>query len=61
MTTRSHDGGGGDQVGLVSVRNIDVAHNVNGVLGVCGNDVNALSVQVPVKDSLDGASAYEVR
>ncbi|NKQ55713.1 hypothetical protein HFP15_22815 [Amycolatopsis sp. K13G38] len=48
-----HDDGGG-QVGLVNVHNVDVAHNVNGVLGACGNDINALGVQVPIRHSLNG-------
>ncbi|WP_116203597.1 hypothetical protein [Amycolatopsis circi] len=42
------------QVGLANLNNTDVLHNVNGTLGVCGNDVNVLGVQVPIRDSLDG-------
>ncbi|MEV6908047.1 hypothetical protein [Amycolatopsis sp. NPDC051071] len=42
------------QVGLVNVNNTDVLHNVNGTLGLCGNDVNVLGVQVPIRDSLNG-------
>ncbi|KFU76680.1 hypothetical protein SAMN04489729_7902 [Amycolatopsis lurida] len=42
------------QVGLVNLNNIDALHNVNGTLGVCGNDVNVLGVQVPIRDSLNG-------
>ncbi len=43
-----------EQVGLVNLNNIDALHNVNAVLGVCGNDVNVLGVQVPIRDSLNG-------
>ncbi|OXM56110.1 hypothetical protein CFP71_14875 [Amycolatopsis thailandensis] len=43
-----------EQVGLVNLNNIDALHNVNGTLGVCGNDVNVLGVQVPIRDSLNG-------
>ncbi|MEC3977314.1 hypothetical protein [Amycolatopsis sp. H20-H5] len=42
------------QVGLVNLNNTDIAHNVNGTLGLCGNDVNVLGVQVPIRDSLNG-------
>jgi len=52
-----HHYGGYDytgQVGLVNLNNTDVLHNVNGTLGVCGNDVNVLGVQVPIHDSLNG-------
>jgi hypothetical protein len=42
------------QVGLVNLNNTDVLHNVNAVLGLCGNDINVLGVQVPVHDSLNG-------
>lgn len=42
------------QVGLVNLNNVDVLHNVNGTLGLCGNDVNVLGVQVPIRDSLNG-------
>ncbi|MEU7791493.1 MULTISPECIES: hypothetical protein [unclassified Amycolatopsis] len=42
------------QVGLVNLNNTDVLHNVNGTLGLCGNDVNVLGVQVPIRDSLNG-------
>ncbi|WIX90004.1 hypothetical protein [Amycolatopsis sp. DG1A-15b] len=55
-----HDGhhhGGYDytgQVGLVNLNNTDVLHNVNATLGLCGNDVNVLGVQVPIHDSLNG-------
>ncbi|MDT8910150.1 hypothetical protein [Amycolatopsis sp. PS_44_ISF1] len=48
---------GGDQhgqVGLANLSNTDVLHNVNAVVGLCGNDVNVLGVQVPVRSSLDG-------
>ncbi|MEV6908728.1 hypothetical protein [Amycolatopsis sp. NPDC051071] len=43
-----------DQVGLANVNNTDILHNVNAVVGVCGNDVNVLGVQVPIRDSLNG-------
>lgn len=49
--------GGNDvsgQVGLVNLNNIDVLHNVNTVVGVCGNDVNVLGVQVPIRNALNG-------
>ncbi|WP_336158643.1 hypothetical protein [Amycolatopsis sp. VC5-11] len=49
-----HHHGGPGQVGLVNLNNTDVAHNVNGTLGLCGNDVNVLGVQVPVRNSLNG-------
>jgi hypothetical protein len=42
------------QVGLVNLNNTDLLHNVNAVLGLCGNDVNVLGVQVPIHDSLNG-------
>ncbi|KZB87134.1 hypothetical protein [Amycolatopsis regifaucium] len=42
------------QVGLINANNIDALHNVNGTLGLCGNDVNVLGVQVPIRDSLNG-------
>ncbi|MEC3982499.1 hypothetical protein [Amycolatopsis sp. H20-H5] len=42
------------QVGLLNLNNTDVLHNVNGTLGVCGNDVNVLGVQVPIRDSANG-------
>ncbi len=42
------------QLGLVNLNNIDVLHNVNAVVGACGNDVNVLGVQVPIRDSLNG-------
>jgi hypothetical protein len=42
------------QVGLVNLNNTDVLHNVNVTPGICGNDVNVLGVQVPIRDSLNG-------
>jgi hypothetical protein len=48
----SHDESG--QLGLVNLNNIDVLHNVNGTLGLCGNDVNVLGVQVPIRNALNG-------
>jgi hypothetical protein len=47
-----HDWSG--QVGLVNVNNLDALHNVNGTLGLCGNDVNVLGVQVPIRNALNG-------
>ena len=47
-------GGSTSQFGLLNLMNTDVLHNVNGTLGVCGNDVNVLGVQVPVRDALNG-------
>jgi len=49
-----HHGGHTGQLGLLNLNNTDVLHNVNGTLGVCGNDVNVLGVQVPIHDSLNG-------
>jgi hypothetical protein len=52
-----HHYGGYDhtgQVGLVNLNNTDVLHNVNATLGLCGNDINVLGVQVPIHDSLNG-------
>ncbi|MBB4686896.1 hypothetical protein [Amycolatopsis jiangsuensis] len=48
------DGDRNGQVGLVNLNNVDVLHNVNGTLGFCGNDVNVLGVQVPIRHSLEG-------
>lgn len=42
------------QVGLVNVNNLDVAHNVNTVAGVCDNNINVLGVQVPVREVANG-------
>ncbi|WP_410651374.1 hypothetical protein [Amycolatopsis sp. cmx-4-54] len=54
-TSDDHDGfDHSGQLGLVNVNNIDALHNVNGTLGLCGNDVNVLGVQVPIRDSLNG-------
>ncbi|GAA1949224.1 hypothetical protein [Amycolatopsis minnesotensis] len=47
-----HDHGG--QVGLVNLNNIDLLHNVNVNPGICGNDVNVLGVQVPIRNALNG-------
>ncbi|MFJ9779439.1 hypothetical protein ACIRSS_07640 [Amycolatopsis sp. NPDC101161] len=52
-----HHHGGYDQmgqVGLVNLNNTDVLHNVDVTPGLCGNDVNVLGVQVPIRDSLNG-------
>ncbi|WP_409186620.1 hypothetical protein F9C11_21250 [Amycolatopsis sp. VS8301801F10] len=46
--------GGDGQAGLLNLDNTDVLHNVNATLGLCGNDVNVLGVQVPVRHSLNG-------
>ncbi|MFJ7219022.1 hypothetical protein [Amycolatopsis sp. NPDC098790] len=42
------------QVGLVNLNNTDVLHNVDVTPGLCGNDVNVLGVQVPIRESLNG-------
>ncbi|MEV6909110.1 hypothetical protein [Amycolatopsis sp. NPDC051071] len=42
------------QLGLLNLNNTDILHNVNAVVGVCGNDVNVLGVQVPIRHSLNG-------
>ncbi len=42
------------QVGLVNLNNTDLLHNLNVTPGICGNDVNVLGVQVPIRDSLNG-------
>ncbi|GAA3546490.1 hypothetical protein GCM10022222_32660 [Amycolatopsis ultiminotia] len=52
--THGEHGGSAGQVGLVNLNNVDALHNVNGTLGFCGNDVNVLGVQVPIRHSLDG-------
>ena len=49
-----HGDEGNDQIGLVNVNNVDALHNVNANAGVCGNDVNVLGVQVPVRNALNG-------
>jgi hypothetical protein len=49
-----HGVGGEGQVGLVNLNNIDALHNVNATLGLCGNDVNVLGVQVPIRNALNG-------
>ncbi|QWF77803.1 hypothetical protein [Amycolatopsis sp. CA-230715] len=49
-----HHGHHGGQVGLINLNNIDVLHNVNVSPGVCGNDVNVLGVQVPIRNALNG-------
>lgn len=43
-----------NQVGLVNLNNLDVLHNVNVPVGVCGNNINVLGVQVPIQHALDG-------
>jgi hypothetical protein len=42
------------QVGLVNLGNTDVLHNLDVTPGICGNDINVLGVQVPIRDSLNG-------
>ncbi|MET8853882.1 hypothetical protein [Amycolatopsis sp. NPDC004625] len=42
------------QVGLLNLNNTDALHNVQGTLGVCGNDINVLGVQVPLHDVANG-------
>jgi hypothetical protein len=49
-----HSGGDYGQVGLVNLDNTDVLHNVDVTPGICGNDVNVLGVQVPIRDALNG-------
>ena len=41
-----HHGGG--QVGLVNVSNVDILHNVNAVVGACGDNVGVLGAAVPI-------------
>lgn len=41
-----HHGAG--QVGLVNVSNVDILHNVNTVVGACGDNVGVLGAAVPV-------------
>jgi hypothetical protein len=41
-----HHGDG--QVGLVNVSNVDILHNVNTVVGACGDNVGVLGAAVPV-------------
>jgi hypothetical protein len=53
-TPGDHSGGDYSQAGLVNLNNTDVLHNVNVTPGICGNDVNVLGVQVPIRDSLNG-------
>lgn len=36
------------QVGLVNVSNVDILHNVNAVVGACGDNVGVLGAAVPV-------------
>lgn len=57
----SHHQGGRDgewnqfgQVGLVNLNNTDLLHNVNATLGLCGNNINVLGIQVPIQHSLNG-------
>lgn len=38
----------GGQVGLVNVSNVDILHNVNTVVGACGDNVGVLGAAVPV-------------
>lgn len=42
------------QAGLLNLNNLDVLHNVNVPIGVCGDNVNVLGVQVPVQHVADG-------
>ena len=53
------DGDHGDydyssQVGLLNLNNTDLLHDVNVTPGICGNDINVLGVQVPIRHSLNG-------
>jgi hypothetical protein len=43
-----------DQVGLLNLNNVDLLHNTNVNVGVCGNNINVLGVQVPIQDALNG-------
>lgn len=46
-----HPGGKGDnvgQIGLINVNDVDIARNVNAVVGACGNNVSVVGVTVPV-------------
>jgi hypothetical protein len=53
--TPGHDGvDDHGQVGLLNLNNTDLLHNVNVTPGICGNDVNVLGVQVPIRDALNG-------
>ncbi|MET8853879.1 hypothetical protein [Amycolatopsis sp. NPDC004625] len=49
-----HHGGHTGQLGLVNLNNTDVLHNVNATLGLCGNDINVLGVQVPLHNVANG-------
>ncbi|MDT8911937.1 hypothetical protein [Amycolatopsis sp. PS_44_ISF1] len=49
-----HGGDQSGQVGLLNLNNTDLLHNVNVTPGICGNDVNVLGVQVPIRNSLNG-------
>ena len=49
-----HHGGHTGQLGLLNLNNTDVLHNVDVTPGLCGNDVNVLGVQVPIRESLNG-------
>jgi hypothetical protein len=40
-----HEGG---QVGLVNVSDVDILHNVNTVVGACGDNVGVLGAAVPI-------------
>lgn len=46
--------GGGDEIGLLNLSNLDVLHNVNVNAGVCDNNINVLGVQVPVENVANG-------
>jgi hypothetical protein len=54
-TPDGHDGDDySSQAGLLNLNNTDILHNVNVTPGICGNDVNVLGVQVPIRHSLNG-------
>jgi hypothetical protein len=48
------DNGLDGQVGLLNLNNLDVLHNVNVPIGICGDNINILGVQVPVQHVADG-------
>jgi hypothetical protein len=54
VTVTGHPVDHNDQIGLANVQNLDAAHNVNVVGGVCDDNVNVLGVQVPVRDVAQG-------
>lgn len=45
---------GNNQVGLINANNTSILHNTNVNVGLCDNNINALGVQVPIEDTLNG-------